>query len=193
MSRNEPLSRNLMLICFGTAFVLLSVSWRSHFSKLTLNSLGLPVIAGENFSFGAALSPSTSEYLGRSRLIVDLSDRVVYVYLDNQLFATYPVAVGQSGWETPIGSFQVLKMNKNPAWSQPITGEVFPAGAKNNPLGDRWISFWSDGRHQIGFHGTNQEQLVGQAVSHGCVRMRNQDIRAMYQQITRGTPVIVRR
>ncbi|MEP0883245.1 L,D-transpeptidase [Trichocoleus sp. ST-U3] len=129
----------------------------------------------------------------QSYLVVDLSDRLVYVYRDDRLQASYPVAVGQLGWETPTGSFQVLQMNQNPAWRQPITGEVIPSGANDNPLGDRWIGFWSDGRHQIGFHGTNEEHLIGQAVSHGCLRMRNQDIRMLYQQVAKGTLVLVRR
>jgi lipoprotein-anchoring transpeptidase ErfK/SrfK len=82
-------------------------------------------------------------------------------------------------------------MYRHPSWRQPITGEVVASGP-NNPLGDRWIGFWSDGHHQIGFHGTNDEKQIGQAVSHGCLRMRNQDIRALYQQIGQGTLVIVR-
>ncbi|WP_199329049.1 L,D-transpeptidase [Coleofasciculus sp. FACHB-1120] len=129
----------------------------------------------------------------QSHLVVDLSDRLVYLYRDDRLQASYPVAVGQLGWETPTGSFQVLQMNQNPAWRQPITGEVIPSGANDNPLGDRWIGFWSNGRHQIGFHGTNEEHLIGQAVSHGCLRMRNQDIRMLYQQVAKGTLVLVRR
>jgi hypothetical protein len=40
-------------------------------------------------------------------------------------------------------------------------------------------------------HGTNQPQTVGQAVSHGCVRLRNQDIAALYERVTVGTPVYI--
>lgn len=42
-----------------------------------------------------------------------------------------------------------------------------------------------------GFHGTTNESLIGQAVSHGCVRMRNDDIRALFEKIEVGTRVIV--
>jgi lipoprotein-anchoring transpeptidase ErfK/SrfK len=127
-----------------------------------------------------------------SRIVVDLSDARVYSYWGDKLLASYPVAVGQPGWETPIGSFKVIHKQRNPVWKQPITGDLIPTGP-NNPLGDRWISFWSDERHQIGFHGTNKEQLVGQAVSHGCLRMRNVDIRALYEQVSIGTTVVVRK
>ncbi|HEY9607369.1 MAG TPA: L,D-transpeptidase [Allocoleopsis sp.] len=127
-----------------------------------------------------------------SRIVVDLSDAKVYSYWGDRIIASYRVAVGQPGWETPTGTFKVIQMLRNPIWKQPITGDLIPTGPKN-PLGDRWISFWSDGKHQIGFHGTNDETLVGQAVSHGCLRMRNADIRSLYQQVGLGTPVIVRK
>jgi lipoprotein-anchoring transpeptidase ErfK/SrfK len=125
------------------------------------------------------------------RLVVDLSDARVYSYWGDRQMASYPVAVGQPGWETPTGEFQIANKQRNPAWKQPITGDSIPTGP-DNPLGDRWIGFWSDGRHEIGFHGTNNEALIGQAVSHGCLRMRNADIRSLYEQVREGTPVIVR-
>ena len=127
-----------------------------------------------------------------SRLIVDLSDAKVYSYWGDKQIGSYPVAIGQKGWETPTGNFKVLKKIRNPVWVQPITEKHIPAGA-DNPLGDRWIGFWTDERHQIGFHGTNDEKLVGQAISHGCLRMRNRDIHALYDQVRVGTPVIVRK
>jgi lipoprotein-anchoring transpeptidase ErfK/SrfK len=125
------------------------------------------------------------------RLVVDLSDARVYSYWGDQQLASYPVAVGQPGWETPTGEFKIANKQRNPVWKQPITGDAIPTGP-DNPLGDRWIGFWSDGRHEIGFHGTNNETLIGQAVSHGCLRMRNADIRSLYEQVSEGTTVIVR-
>ena len=128
---------------------------------------------------------------GDVRLLVDLRHRYVYVYRRDQIRTRYPIAVGQRGWETPTGSFLVQQMLQHPIWRHPITGDV--VAGSDNPLGDRWIGFWSDGRYQIGFHGTSEEALVGQAVSHGCLRMRNQDIRTLYKQVGLGTPVVVRR
>lgn len=126
-----------------------------------------------------------------TRVVVDLSDAQVYLYWGGRLLSRYPVAVGQRGWETPTGTFKVLQKQRNPVWQQPITGELIPTGP-NNPLGNRWIGFWSDGRHRIGFHGTNKENLVGQAISHGCLRMRNADVGVLYEQVGVGTPIIVR-
>ena len=125
-----------------------------------------------------------------SRLVIRLGERRVYVYHQDNVLDSYPIAVGKAGWETPTGSFQVLQMIQNPAWQHPWNGSVIPPGP-DNPLGDRWIGFWTDGTNSIGFHGTPTEELVGQAVSHGCIRMLNHDVRALFELVEPGTPVMV--
>ncbi|WP_089128099.1 L,D-transpeptidase [Tolypothrix sp. NIES-4075] len=134
---------------------------------------------------------SANSVAGKSQVVVDLSDRRAYVYAKDEVIASYPIAVGKKGWETPTGSFQVMHMQYYPAWRHPITGKVFAAGT-DSPLGDRWIGFWSDGRNQIGFHGTPDVEVIGTAISHGCLRMRNPDVRMLYKQVGLGTTVIVR-
>ncbi len=128
--------------------------------------------------------------LDNTYLVIKLSQRRVYVYKNDQLKVSYPIAVGKAGWETPIGSYKVIDMQRHPAWQHPWNGKIIPPGP-DNPLGIRWIAFWTDGRNFIGFHGTPDEQLVGQAVSHGCVRMRNKDVLALYAMVKIGTPVTV--
>nr|WP_230967453.1 L,D-transpeptidase [Nostoc commune] len=135
--------------------------------------------------------PSNSLADAKTQVVVDLSDRRTYVYAGDEVIASYPIAVGKKGWETPTGSFQVIHMRHYPIWRHPITGKVFEAGT-DSPLGDRWIGFWSDGRNEIGFHGTPEIDLVGTAVSHGCLRMRNSDVRMLYEQVSLGTTVLVR-
>ena len=114
----------------------------------------------------------------------------MYVYQGDTVQTSYPIAVGRAGWETPTGSYEVLDMQEDPAWRNPFTGDVIPAG-RNNPLGDRWIGFWTDGDNVIGFHGTPNEGSVGRAASHGCIRMFNRDVRALYAIAEVGMPVIV--
>ncbi|MGQ4646727.1 L,D-transpeptidase family protein [Lyngbya aestuarii] len=173
-----------MFACFGGAFTLLTTAEPTMPEPLPLKP--------QSTLISSATEPITKSVAAiRYRLVVDLSDAVVYSYWGNKQLSRYQVAVGKPGWETPVGSFQVIHKQHNPVWQQPITGEVIPTGP-NNPLGDRWIGFWSDGHHHIGFHGTNQEGFVGQAISHGCLRMRNRDIRQLYEQVSVGTPVIVR-
>lgn len=124
------------------------------------------------------------------RLVLKLRERRVYVYQNDQLETTYPVAVGRANWETPTGNFQVLHMLQNPGWTNPLTGEVMPPGP-DNPLGERWIAFWTDGNNYIGFHGTPNRESVGRAASHGCIRMYNEDVRELYEIVTPGTSVVV--
>jgi L,D-transpeptidase ErfK/SrfK len=124
------------------------------------------------------------------RLVLNLGERRVFVYEGSDVKASYPVAVGKPGWETPPGSYQVISMLQDPGWISPFTGEEIPPGP-DNPLGDRWIGFWTDGTNYIGFHGTPNRDSVGQAASHGCVRMFNEHIRQLYEMVDMGTPVIV--
>ena len=126
-----------------------------------------------------------------THLVIKLGDRRVYVYKNKKLKVSYPIGIGKAGWETPTGNYKVMDMQPHPIWEEPWTGKVILEGP-NNPLGVRWIGFWTDGRNSIGFHGTPAEKLVGQAVSHGCIRMRNRDVVALYEQVKMGTPVTVK-
>ncbi|MBC7972478.1 MAG: L,D-transpeptidase [Verrucomicrobia bacterium] len=203
--RDDRLSRSVMFLFVGAALVLLGIQWRAWAanrqdttttSNTTANVKGTQssaITANRKDGFkGNSDSATTATTLKRSaKLVIDLSDRRVYVYREQALVTSYPIAIGQAGWETPSGSFQVLEMQRDPKWQHPITGEVIPVGAAN-PLGKRWIGFLYEGRTHIGFHGTNQEELIGQAVSHGCVRMQNRDVVALYDQISLGTSVDVR-
>jgi lipoprotein-anchoring transpeptidase ErfK/SrfK len=177
MSRDFSFARSFMWMSFGTVGLMIA-SQMGAFSALTANALS-PL----------AFSSSQREE-ERSQLVVDLGDRKVYLYTGENLKADYDIAVGQAGWETPAGKFSILNMQLNPAWQHPYTGDVIKTGV-DNPLGIRWIGFWTDGTHQIGFHGTNQTDLIGQAVSHGCIRMRNGDIQALYEQVAIGMTVVV--
>jgi lipoprotein-anchoring transpeptidase ErfK/SrfK len=138
-------------------------------------------------------SKSSATGSNQSQLLVDLSDRRVYVYRQEEVIASYPIAIGKPGWDTPVGEFKVMHMEHDPIWKHPITGKVFEPGT-DSPLGERWIGFWSDGKNALGFHGTPSSEidLIGTAVSHGCLRMRNADVRMLYDQVGLGTTVVVR-
>ncbi|MGA1263866.1 MAG: L,D-transpeptidase [Prochlorothrix sp.] len=159
---------------------------RPETENLTENVVVQPEVDSERAAEDSAAAVPTI-----SHLEIRLGDRRVYAYDAENLLYSYPIAVGKSGWETPTGDFAVFQMIENPAWEHPWNGTVVPPGP-GNPLGDRWIGFWSDGTNAIGFHGTPAEELVGQAVSHGCIRMKNNDVRALFEKVTVGTPVFVR-
>ena len=143
-----------------------------------------------------------------SRHVVMLRGRRRVFLLDNAtLRNAFPVAVGMPGWETPTGRFEVLQKIPNPVWVHPVSGERVEEQGPDNPLGSHWIAFHRDclgrdahdgeawitikGCTTTGFHGTPHRWTVGRAVSHGCVRLYNEDVSALYRQVSLGTQVTV--
>lgn len=185
---------NRLAFRFFSAIILLSFSARAIAVEVN------PEFQDELLKWETPELPSLGEpelYLYAPQEIYDvevvirLNKRRVYVYQKDQEIASFPIAIGKKGWETPQGKFEVIQMVEGPSWQNPWTGKVVPAGP-NSPLGDRWIGFWSDGENYIGFHGTPGEHLIGQAVSHGCVRMKNKDVRALFDLVNFGTTVTVK-
>ncbi|WP_310484138.1 L,D-transpeptidase family protein [Chamaesiphon sp. VAR_48_metabat_403] len=123
-------------------------------------------------------------------LLLKLKEKRVYVYKGEKLVNKYPVAIGKKGRETPTGEWQVMEKIKNPGWTSFRTGEYFAPG-RENPLGARWIGFWTDGKDTIGFHGTTNLKSIGKAASNGCVRMSNRHVKALFPLVKVGTTVKV--
>jgi L,D-transpeptidase ErfK/SrfK len=124
---------------------------------------------------------------------VNLPQRMLFHFDGSELGGVYPVAVGQPGkqWQTPIGSFVVIQMRKDPTWRVPwsIQREEKAEGKKvvdeiqpgpNNPLGKYWIGLSAP---VIGIHGTNHPSTVYSDRSHGCMRLRPGDIEALFNDI----------
>jgi len=131
-------------------------------------------------------------------LLLDLSDRRVYFVNEaGSREKSYPVAIGRKQWPTPTGRFQINEMVKNPDFlafdfNNPKSKDKgrIPPGL-NNPLGLRWIGFAYEHGWAIGFHGTQKTSVLGQAVSHGCVRMSNTDVVELFERVKVGTTVVV--
>jgi L,D-transpeptidase ErfK/SrfK len=102
---------------------------------------------------------------------------------------TYPIGIGDEGWESPLGSFHIVERRTNPAWYIPASLQekygmaVMPPGP-DNPLGDFMLKF-SAGAY--GVHGTAQPWGVGRLVSHGCIRCYPEHIRLLFPQVAVGT------
>jgi lipoprotein-anchoring transpeptidase ErfK/SrfK len=169
----------------------------------------LGLLAG-SASLSGPLSPSL-EHLGSEsavprRLVLDRRARRLLVLEGDRELRRYPVAVGRPGWETPVGEFEVIELLADPVWEHPATGDRVQPGPAN-PLGSRWIGFHRDCRGRVGFngrehlvvqgcvsagfHGTPQRESVGQAVSHGCVRLFDEHVRELFDLVQMGTPVTV--
>ena len=125
------------------------------------------------------------------RVEIRRSGHQVTLYRGETALKAYPIAVGRSGWETPLGEFRVFEMIHDPAWKHPLTRKVFAAGDPKNELGRYWIGFWTNGNISVGFHGTPHPETVGKSMSHGCIRMRDKDIEELFEQVDVGTLVTV--
>jgi hypothetical protein len=100
-------------------------------------------------------------------LDLDLSQRRLRVQRDGRTIRSFPVAVGKPSAPTPRGRFYLAA-----AWRP---GEALYGRWAIETSAGASITDWPGGG-VIGIHGTNQPSLIGQAVSHGCIRMRNADI-----------------
>jgi len=172
--------------------------------KAAISKSELSVLLYQALAYQKKLPPLKSPYaidparrimdinpMQATRLEVSISRRTVTAFHGEIKLRTYPVAVGRAGWGTPVGDHRVLQTIEYPAWQNPFTGDVIASRDPENPLGDRWIGFWTDGKDWSGFHGTPNRASVGTAASHGCIRMYNEDVRELFSQVTVGTIVRV--
>lgn len=107
------------------------------------------------------------------RIEINTSARTLTLYKDEKWFKSYPVAVGSPSTPTPIGNWTITK--------KALWGEQF--GGHFMQLSVPWGIY--------GIHGTNKPWSIGQAVSHGCVRMYNEDAAELYNLVSVGTPVYI--
>jgi murein L,D-transpeptidase YcbB/YkuD len=112
------------------------------------------------------------------RLRVDLSERRLYAEEGGKVVKSFPVAVGKPQHATPRGSFAVRRVIWNPRWVPPNSEWARGKTAKEpgdpkNPMG-RVKAFFREPTYYL--HGTDDESSIGKAASHGCVRLRNDDI-----------------
>ena len=117
------------------------------------------------------------------KVVVSIPHRKLALIEDGKVQQIYPVAVGAEASPSPTGTFEVKSRLVKPTYYHP--GKVIPAGS-NNPLGTRWIGLNTKG---YGIHGTNVESSVGQAASHGCIRMHRKDLEQLFAAVQVGDQV----
>lgn len=119
------------------------------------------------------------------RLEVSLEERRLYVLQGEEVRASYSVAVGKPNHPTPAGEFRIRRVIWNPRWVPPKAGwakgkKPRGPGDPANPMG-RVKMFFQEPDYYI--HGTNNEQSLGGAESHGCIRMANEDVVQLAQLV----------
>lgn len=126
------------------------------------------------------------------RVVVDLSDLTLRLYVAGDIIRTYRVAAGQAAYPTPTGTYAVIRMIENPTWYPPDSdwakdSEPIPPGIEN-PLGTRWIGTSAPG---VGIHGTPDDASIGSHASHGCIRMHIPDVEDLYDRVAIGMTVVI--
>jgi hypothetical protein len=121
----------------------------------------------------------------RTRLLVDLSARQVTLYRDGRKVLSTPAAIGSAATPTPTGTYYVDQRLYAPDPTGPFGPAAVGIAAYSNVL-----TGWAQGG-PIAIHGTNRPDLIGQAVSNGCVRVRNDVLRRIFAATLSGTPVVI--
>jgi lipoprotein-anchoring transpeptidase ErfK/SrfK len=158
----------------------------------------------------ALLTPSQRrtevDYAGDERagsIVVDIYARKLYHVQEGNRAMRYAIAVGREGLSF-TGSGQISRKAEWPSWqptanmirSRPDLYAEYASGLEggaDNPLGSRALYLYRGGRDTyFRIHGTIQNESIGRATSAGCIRLFNQDIIHLYEQVELGTTVKVR-
>jgi len=132
-------------------------------------------------------------------VLVNIPDRMLYIFEDGELKGHFPVGLGKPDWETPRGRFKIILKEKDPTWYVPkkIQAEMAASGEKvmetmppgpDNPLG-RWALKTSI--PGILIHETSHPESVYRFRSHGCMRMKGVDAWIMYNVLDVGTEGVI--
>ena len=156
-------------------------------------TLDAPLVVGDVLKFdNRHIVPA---FPANTTLLINVPQRTLFLETESRV-AAFPVAVGRSGWQTPLGDFTIISREVNPTWDVPesIREEARRAGRSlprkvppgpGNPLGAYWLGL-SIGA--IGIHGTNAPSSVYHVVTHGCIRLHATDIATVFARVQIGTP-----
>ena len=146
--------------------------------------ISLPGLPGE--TRGWVPRPALGAYHAvRTHLVVDLERLTATLRRDGRSVLHVPVGIGSPSWPTPRGEFYVR--NRLTRFASPFYGPLaFGTSARSTSVTD-----WPGGGF-IGIHGTSEPELLPGRVSHGCIRMRNEDILRLGRLMPIGTPVSIR-
>jgi lipoprotein-anchoring transpeptidase ErfK/SrfK len=127
-------------------------------------------------------------------VVIDTPNRFLYLVQDNGMAVRYGIGVGRPGF-TWAGEKKVSAKKEWPDWVPPPEMlqrqpdlPTWMAGGPQNPLGARALYL---GSSLYRIHGSNEPWTIGQAVSSGCIRMRNEDVMDLYDRVKIGTTVVV--
>jgi len=140
-------------------------------------------------------------------VVISLDEHMLYLMENEQVIWSAVVGTGTGTrlegagqkWDfsTPRGMFRIQFMEKDPIWrvpdwafverGEPIPHLEDPRRREPGMLGTTAIYLEED----IAIHGTNNPELLGQPVSHGCIRMTNEAVRRLFHEVQIGTPIVI--
>jgi lipoprotein-anchoring transpeptidase ErfK/SrfK len=144
---------------------------------VALAAAAVPVASTHSWFHSATVATKGTKAEPAVRLEASLSKRRIVVFADEARAATYGVAVGSKKYPTPPGSYHIRKIVWNPAWIPPDRKwakgkEPQDPGAPANPM--RVVKMYFKEPDYF-IHGTNAPGSIGEAASHGCLRMEEGD------------------
>ncbi len=121
---------------------------------------------------------------------VDKSDYFMDVFIGGIFARRYQVGVGREGYDTPTGTTRIISREFRKGgvpWTHPETKEVFQPGDPRNILGEIWLKLDPViGKSGLGMHGyTGEGDSVGGKLSHGCIRLLNNDAKELYHTLVK--------
>jgi L,D-transpeptidase ErfK/SrfK len=133
----------------------------------------------------------------RKGIVINIAEKRLYYFAapNRNRVESFPIGIGDEGWDTPTGTYRIIEKIKNPSWHVPVSirrqkpdlPKVVAPGP-DNPLGTHAL------RLSIGtvlIHGTDRPFGIGRRVSHGCIHLYPEDISRLYRQVKRGTSVTI--
>ncbi|MGO4526320.1 L,D-transpeptidase [Microvirga sp. 2MCAF35] len=163
-------------------------------------AFAIVAIVGIAFTATAASAREVVPFEGRvspGTIVIKTGERRLYYVRGDGTALRYRVAVGKPGKQW-FGEARIDGKYVRPAWAPPAEvkrdnprlPDVIPGGAPNNPMGARALTLNLD---EYAIHGTNRPSSIGTYASYGCIRMLNEDIVDLYEQVSVGTRVVVER
>lgn len=142
-------------------------------TRRTLRRLALLAVLAGMLAPTLLLALRSGQASAAVRIVIEVDQRRLTLWEDGKPVRSFPAAVGKAATPTPLGHWTIVSKER---WS--------------GGFGTRWLGLSVPWGH-YGIHGTNRPWTVGRAVSHGCIRLRNADVEALFELVRVGTPVVI--
>jgi lipoprotein-anchoring transpeptidase ErfK/SrfK len=127
-------------------------------------------------------------------IVIDTENKFLFLVQSQGRALRYGIGVGRPGFIW-TGTKAITRKAEWPSWTPPAEMlkrrpdlPRFMEGGPENPLGSRAM-YLGESLYRI--HGTNEPNTIGQNVSSGCIRLRNEDVMDLYERVRVGTKVVV--